>query len=309
MSESLRTLLTGLIDYAGLFPPARLPLPEALTNHIRYRVSSDAWMLGRFICPAARLGELAALEDVFRDGPPLAISALGRGGATAKEFWSGLRADIADIAACRKRQHGKVVLDMIELRLPTDMLAADDSLDDLFKRTRSAGLTPFLECAPATQKTLTSVLSTVFVEHRVGHPVGFKLRTGGLEPAAFPSSDLIRFALVMCLREGIPFKATAGLHHPFTRFDPSVQARMHGFINLFTAGVLIHARSDFGADPILAILDDDDPAHFHFTDAGLEWRGFVASTEEIGRARQVALSFGSCSFEEPRDDMRALGWL
>ena len=83
---------------------------------------------------------------------------------------------------------------------------------------------------------------------------------------------------------------------------------MHGFINLFTAGVLIHARG-IGADRVCAILEDDEPAHFRFTDAGLDWQGLTASTEEIIRACAKVVSFGSCSFDEPRDDLRALGWL
>ena len=46
MNASLRALLTGVVDYAGLFPPARLPLDEAIRNYARYRQGSDAWMLG-----------------------------------------------------------------------------------------------------------------------------------------------------------------------------------------------------------------------------------------------------------------------
>jgi hypothetical protein len=309
MSESLRALLAGLIDYAGLFPPAKLPLPEALANYVRYRASPDVWMLGRFICPAARLAELTPLKDLFQNGEPLTISALGRGGATASEFLTGLRADLADITACRQEHSGRVVIDVMELRLPTEKKAARDSYDRACKLTRSAGLTMFVECGSPLMESLSQVLAMVFVDHRVGQSVGFKLRTGGLEPAAFPSSEQIRFVLAIGVGEGVPFKATAGLHHPFPRFDPTVQARMYGFINLFTAGVLIRAGCKISAEQLRAILDDDDPAHFRFTDAGLEWQGLSASTVDIVRARQTVLSFGSCSFDEPRDDLRALGWL
>jgi hypothetical protein len=104
-------------------------------------------------------------------------------------------------------------------------------------------------------------------------------------------------------------KATAGLHHPLPRFDPGVGARMHGFVNLLVAGVLAHARG-LHVERIAELLDDADPASFVFTDDELRWRGVAASTEQVREARRTAvLSFGSCSFDEPRDDLRALGWM
>jgi hypothetical protein len=308
MFASLRALLTGLIDYAGLFPPARLPLPDALANHVRYRSGNDGWMLGRFICPASRLGELAALEDHFRTGPPLIISALARGGTTSDEFITGLRADLADIAVCRERHAGQVVLDVMELRLPAGMPAARAALVEAAELTRQLGLTLFFEASVPDRETLPALLRLIHQAPFVS-PAGFKLRTGGLVPEAFPTSEQIAFALTASLAEGVPFKATAGLHHPLPRFDESVQARMHGFVNLFTAGVLVHARG-IGAEQVRDILDDNDPGHFSFTDAALEWNGWTANAEEIALARQKAvLSFGSCSFDEPRDDLLALGWL
>jgi hypothetical protein len=308
MSESLRTLLTGLIDYAGLFPPAKLPLREALANHVHYRAGGYAWMLGRFICPATRLGELVELKELFHTGAPLVISALGRGGASANEFLTGLSADLADIAACRQEHTGWVVVDTLETRLPADIDVACATLEGTAKLVRSAGLTLYFETPAPYHETLRELLGVIHAAFFFTCPAGFKLRTGGLEPAAFPSSEQIAFALSACLAEGVPFKATAGLHHPLPSFDSTIGVRMHGFINLFTAGVLVHTRG-IGADKVCAILDDDDPLHFSFSESGLEWQGLSASTEEIAQARQNVLSFGSCSFDEPRDDLRALGWL
>jgi hypothetical protein len=135
------------------------------------------------------------------------------------------------------------------------------------------------------------------------------LRTGGLEPAAFPSSEQIASALVCCVAEGVPFKATAGLHHPFPRFDQTVRSRMHGFINVFTAGVLAHAHR-LGPDLLRPILEDNAPSHFRTDEHGLHWLDWSASVEAIVQARrQAVMSFGSCSFDEPRDDLRALGWM
>src|SRR5262245_35312157 len=99
MLASVRALLTGIIDYAGLFPPAKLPFGEALRNYLRYCTEPESWMLGRFICTAARLRELSAFrEEILAQSQPLVISALARGGKDGREFLDGVRADLGDIA-------------------------------------------------------------------------------------------------------------------------------------------------------------------------------------------------------------------
>ncbi|HET7190233.1 MAG TPA: hypothetical protein VFI52_18910, partial [Gemmatimonadaceae bacterium] len=68
-ASSLRALVAGLVDYAGLFPPASLDMPAAAARYAEYRASADAWMLGRFIVPVARLNELAAALPAQPDTP------------------------------------------------------------------------------------------------------------------------------------------------------------------------------------------------------------------------------------------------
>src|SRR5436305_7602207 len=115
MSPSLRALLEHVIDYAGLFPPASLPLEVAVRNYDSYRRGPDAWMLGRFVCPAARLAELPPSQ-------PLAVAALGRGGSDAAGFLDGVRQDLEDIAAfCAppgRRQGHWWAVGVYETRLP-----------------------------------------------------------------------------------------------------------------------------------------------------------------------------------------------
>lgn len=309
MFASLRALLTGLIDYAGLFPPARLTLDQAIRNYVRYRQSPNAWMLGRFILPAARLEELEPYhEELFRFGPPFAFSVLGRGGATLAEFLTNLRADLHDIAAFRKRHGERVTVDVIELRLPAELSdpRLPESTETLYKTIRVFPAVDLLVfCEPPGQ-------SEGFLEQLGMLPcdyVGFKLRCGGLDAAAFPSSERVAEALRGSLDMGVPFKATAGLHHPLPRFDATINARMHGFLNVFLAGVLAHAH-DLSAEQIRRILDDDQARHFTFDDRKASWRTLRATTAEIAEARRdFVLSFGSCSFDEPCQDLRALGWL
>jgi hypothetical protein len=310
MTESLRALLAHLIDYAGLFPPAKLPLDQAVRHYATYRSGPDAWMLGRFICPAARLGELAPLVgELFGSGPPLAVSALGCGGATIGEFGEGLQADLRDIEAFRSAHPGRVTVEVLETRVPPDLAepANVDSfqvLYQLLRVPRQAGLAVF--CEPPTE------LSKLLAQLRHGKPgeppVGLKLRCGGLEAAAFPAAGQVAEVLYRCLQGGFPFKATAGLHHPLPRFDPGVQATMHGFVNLFTAGVVAKTQG-LSPSAIRTILEETDAAAFVFTQAGVRYGEYHAPTEEITAARRAMVSFGSCSFDEPRDDLRALGWL
>ena len=309
MTASLRALLTEVIDYAGLFPPAKLTLDEAIRNYARYRQEDDAWMLGRFVIPAARLVDLEAYgEGLFQAGPPFAFSVLGRGGATFPEFLANLRADLADIAAFRQHHGDRVAVDVFETRLPADLAdpLVPNSALNLLKTVQvfpAVGLRLFCEALGRPERLVEQLARMPSDE------IGFKLRCGGMEASAIPSSQQVAVALRGCLAAGLPFKATAGLHHPLPRFDDSLKTRMHGFINLFLAGGLAFARA-LSIEQIRLILDDDHPADFKFTHKGAQWRNARVSTAEIATARRdFVVSFGSCSFDEPRRDLRALGWL
>jgi hypothetical protein len=133
----------------------------------------------------------------------------------------------------------------------------------------------------------------------------FKLRCGG---QTVPAAEQVASAIIACRDAGVPIKFTAGLHHPIRHHDPQSAMSMHGFINLFVAGVLAHARRLTAVD-LLPIIEETDPIAFTFDGAGVRWRNHSATTEEIVEARKQVLSFGSCSVDEPRDDLRQLGWL
>jgi hypothetical protein len=318
MSASLRALLAGILDYAGLFPPARLPLEPAIRNYARYRGEPEGWMLGRFVCPAARLAELSPfVEELFPSGAPLAVAALGRGGDTADEFTAGLHADLKAVMEFSGRYGDRAKVGMIELRLPPDVLppahpkklkallssAWGDLVMWAYRRWEDKEFKDYYEVSlgPDWRATLTAVLRVL--------PGGFKLRCGGLEAAAFPTAEQVAAVLTACARRNVPFKATAGLHHPLRHFDAELQTPVHGFLNVFGAGVLTTALG-LPVQKVRAILGDEDPSHFVFTDDAFHWKKLSAPVDAIVRARRErVLSFGSCSFDEPRDDLRALGLL
>jgi hypothetical protein len=310
----LRALLSGIVDYAGLFPPAQLPLEESIRNFARYRTEPERWMLGRFVCPAARLAELSTfVGELFRECPPLAVSALGRGGQDAAAFRDGLRQDANDVGEFRRRHPGRVTVDVYEARLPAEVPAAE--ITDLllaanrfFDPRGPQAMMPFFEAA-ASGGVIASITEVGKARRHSGAVAGFKLRCGGAEAKAFPTPTVVALAIIDARRVEVPLKFTAGLHHPIRRHDSGVEALMHGFLNVFVAGVLAAARGLDGAE-VRDILDDEDARSFSFTDEGLRWRQHTASVTEIEFARRSAVtSFGSCSFDEPRDDLRALGLL
>ena len=99
------------------------------------------------------------------------------------------------------------------------------------------------------------------------------------------------------------------LFRSIRHFDIGVQTHMHGFLNVFGAGVLAHARR-LSEGEVQQIIEDEESQDFAFDDDGMRWKDFGATVAEISAARRAAvISLGSCSFEEPRDDLRAMGLL
>jgi hypothetical protein len=307
MQPSLRTLLTGVIDYAGLFPPARLPLDRTLANYIRYRQENARWMLGRLVLPAARLGELHAFHDsLFASGPPLAISALGRGGNSEGEFLEGLTLDLEAIASCRAEYGDRVDVAVLETRLPAgpEMVAL---IKEAAEDAEQGEVFSFFEIGLSGdwQATLAHLVQGCAASGRAG----LKLRCGGLEASAFPSVDQVADVIEDCVVAQVPLKFTAGLHHPLHCFDKKLKTSMHGFINVFLAGVLTTEHRL--AEPTLReLLLEENPAAFRWEADSVGWREWSVAAAEVELARRYCVtSFGSCSFEEPQADLRALGWL
>jgi len=311
MNSSFQIFMTDIIDYAGLFPPARLPLSEAIDRYLAHRRGEHRWMLARFVCPVAQLAELGETLGRLGDGErPLAISILGRGGDTPEAFRSAVATDAQLMRDFASRHAGRVEIDQYETRLPgecpperlgDEVARAFGHLDDAF----SGSLLPFFETSllGAWTERLPAAVKAIAAAAPATGEAGLKIRCGGLEAAAFPSTGALTAAIVASRRAGVPLKATQGLHHPVRHFDPTLATMMHGFINLFAAGVL----ADGGAvsdDRLLEVVDEEDPKAFVFSDDGLAWRDVEVGSAEISRARRRAVtSFGSCSFSEPRDDL------
>ena len=291
-------LMEGLVDYAGLFPPASQDMPSAVASYASYRDSADRRALGRLIVPVDRLPEF---EDAAREVLP-------RGEGAEPWRLSVLVPNDVRTAADRMLKFnchhwsdspdGHAVIDAVELKASDadEIDAQHRELPDFFQQYFEIPLSG-------------DVQPLVKAIARVGARA--KMRTGGITPDAFPSARDILSFLVACNTERVPFKATAGLHHPVRgsynlTYKPDSQAgTMYGFLNVFLAAVLL--REGATEATALEVLEESDPGAFEFAGDTVSWRNHRLDASELGAARkEFALSFGSCSFREPVDELSQL---
>jgi hypothetical protein len=303
-AASLRALLANSVDYAGLFPPATLPLETALPNHASYVRDRDAWMLGTFVLPTGKFTEATRHLAGFDVEHLLKISALGPKTETPDEFLRALRSAEETIRFFHAQFGATSAVMQIEMplaaRVGATMTEARDALGDLT-------LPVFWEAPPDEAERTIAALAQ-FNQSRGSDRFGFKLRTGGVVPTAFPSSIQIARALVAAVTHRVPIKFTAGLHHPVRLFHSSVQTKMHGFLNVLGAGVMA-AEHDWDLMQTSKMLEDEAPFSFAFDEDFFTWREWRVPAHRIHEHRKVVTSFGSCSFDEPREDLRALDLL
>jgi hypothetical protein len=292
-SAGASALLEELVDYAGLFPPAGRGMAEAVAEFTRHREGPQAWMLGRFVVPAARLDELEEAAGGLLDPtsqPPWSISAL---------VGPAFEAHADAVVSFNSRHAGGGHIDSVELRA-SSRVELDAALD-----TVPSGVAPFVELP--LDGGFDELLGRV--RQRGANA---KVRTGGLEAEAIPGPGPLARFIEACRVSQVPFKATAGLHHPvraehpLTYDDDAPRSTMHGFLNVFTAAAL--ARGGMAAAGLEVVLRESDPGAFRLDDEGLVWRDHRVPTREVALMRRdLARSFGSCSFREPVDDLKALG--
>jgi hypothetical protein len=300
-AASLRALLAHAIDYAGLFPPATLALEPALANYGEYIRMPDAWMLSAFILPVAQFGAATRGLSQFDAKNPLHVSALGPKTDNADTFLASLDGAMEAIRSFRATCDGVAVIDQFEMALPEEVNA--ETLK-VIRASADPQLRTFWEAPADAADRAIKLIADANREH-AGGKLGYKLRTGGVTASAFPSSEQIASALLCAGIHQVPIKFTAGLHHPIRVFHDSVQTKMHGFVNVLGAAVLA-LEHDWTEKEIAEMLDEEDPSAFSFGDDFFGWRSWRVATDRIPIQRELVTSLGSCSFDEPRDDLRAL---
>lgn len=307
-ATAVRAAFAQLIDYAGLFPPAKLPMAPAIAEYAAARRGPFAWMLGRFIVPASRIPELL---EALPAGESLALSVILDAGGDPRTWLSGVQTTFAALAALRQDER-RVRVEAIEAALPPLQMKRetyDAGIGQFGAARKQAGmdaLPAFVEL-PRDERWNGELDGALFALAR--HRLGAKLRCGGVVPEAFPSAnDVARFICAALQEYGVPVKCTAGLHHPLRHPDRQTGAMMHGFLNVLVAAAF--ARGGMDPAGVLRILACEDPERFQFNEHGLTWERERVSTGDLQATRTEGfVSYGSCSFAEPTGDLQALGIL
>jgi hypothetical protein len=305
MAASLHALITQSIDYAGLFPPCSLDLEPALKNQSRYVRSADAWMLNAFVLPVVKFDAAAVNLEQFDRKHPLRVSALGPKTENASAFRAAMRETAEAIQRFSTNCGDRIVVSQLEMVLPADVDAG--GLVEARTILGNLPVSVFWE-APAESAEETINLLVKHESEKHAHSFGYKLRTGGVTADGFPTSAQIATALVSATEHHIRIKFTAGLHHPIRHFRDEVKTKMHGFLNVLGAGVLA-AEHAWDEGQTSAMLEDENPESFAFDDTLFAWRDWEITIDRIKARRRFVTSFGSCSFDEPREDLQALSLL
>lgn len=249
-------------------------MPMAVGLHHAVKVGPLSWLVGRFLCPASRIAELAA---ELRPDDGIALGLIADTGV------AGLPDALAQVAA-----DPRLVLLAVEIAVPQQ--------DDLVAAVREvlpvlpAGVRCYLEL-PRTTGWQAALAVVAAARH------GAKLRTGGLTARDFPTDSEVAAFIVACVSAGMPFKATAGLHRAVRHTDRRTRARHHGYLNLLLA-VCSGVREE---DPAPAL------ANRHKARIAAAVRGI--DDETATRARSLFAGFGSCSISEPAADLLEMGLL
>lgn len=249
VAPALRALLERFIDYAGLFPPASVPLDATIANYHSYQNGDHRWMLRWLVLPVSQCETVHASLR-----PSLSLIA---------------EADDGHAAALET------------------------------KTIVSANRSVYCEVSPDNLAMLDAV-------KEAGNFA--KIRMGSVQPEGIPSVASVAAFINACADRKLPFKATAGLHHPvralqaLTYEDDAPRAVLHGFLNVLMAAAFAWQ----GQRDIEAILSETEPAAFSFDDRAY-WRDQSLSLAEIRAARHDFIhSVGTCSFDEPIADLRSL---
>jgi hypothetical protein len=294
--SATRALLGELIDDAGLFPPAQLSMADALAAHERAQAGDAYWMQGRFVVPASRLAELRAHLDDSPDPFPTSVV---------------LDGDVSEALATAAREtqrDERIVIEAFEVRAAQIAAGAFATFDDA---CTAAGLrstiVKYIECLPDGDTMLTLAQLREALDD--GRPVCAKVRCGGVTADAVPDARRLAAFIAAAKSLEVPFKATAGLHHPIRQDSATAGVAMHGFLNVIGGAVLLFTGVLHDA-ALEAMLRDDRPEHFRLDEEAFAWNGVAADASAIGAARAGFVhSYGSCSFDEPVDDLCALGML
>lgn len=290
--RALEALLASTIDFAGMFPPAKLSFDETMRIAALWRRQAlFPWLLGRIVLPVSNLSQVddELVLSHGADGSPWFFTVLASDGPMAQELGEIAAFNRSQTEACvRKRVVG------FEKKIETSAIESswfrntDLPLRDLLP------LTIYFESSPSDH---FSRVASQLRQLQDSSPFyfGIKLRTGG---GTTPSAQTVASAIEAAVSHGIRFKVTQGLHEAISHNE------LFGFINLFVA---LNLKQGLGLDKtsIIDCLTDSDRSAFTVSEKGLRWKKQTVTLSELYQTRKThAAAFGSCSLDEPESSLK-----
>jgi len=293
VKQPLRALLAHSIDYAGLFPPASLDMGQVVRNYAAYQRANEEWLLARLVVPVSRLDEFVLqhtkLDVRDLESTPWLLSAL-----PGKD----LAGDLESIKNFHKEYGKRTRIDVLELKAesPEEIMLKSNlipkTFDVFFEVDINRDILPFIKVIGM-------------------HGRKAKIRTGGITGGLIPSSSNVARFLAACIQEGVPMKATAGLHHPLrskqklTYQEDSQSAIMHGFLNVFIAAAILQEGATL--EEATELLEEQDSHKIVIDEVTIRWKSWELSIKSLANLRKRFLAgFGSCSVDDPINDLAVL---
>ncbi len=274
-------IFRGLFDDASLFPPASLPMADAIAGHLRHRTAWYREMAGPFVCANTKITELSA--------------ALTAAGAAELDLVLVLPGGAAGLDAAVDGVFADPRLRLRAVELPAaageNISTAVADVTAALDRIPLAGATAFIE-VPA--RDVTTAAARAVDDHRYRG----KVRTGGTTAGAFPDDQTLANCLVTLAQARLAFKCTAGLHHAVRHRAADTGFEHHGFLNVLLA--VAAALDDASREQVAAELADRDAARVAAKISNLD-------VETVSAVRSLFTSFGTCSTDEPVNDLVTLG--
>ena len=305
--HAIRVLLDSTLDYAGLFPPAQLDMRSTIRMYSAALSSKDRWMLSRLIIPVSRFSEFVEFADPYlpRVGEPGGVEPWVLSVLVAPAADRQIVADLERIENFNLRMEDRefsqvyvrAVIDTIETKAATP-----NEIDRALEYVPDEIFAYFEMPVDSDPRGMIATMASL--------DAGAKIRTGGMNAAAHPEPAQVARFLKACRMAEVPFKATAGLHHALRHDAKDVGCKQFGFLNVFVAGVLLWEHEDMSEQEIQALLVEERADAFDVSPTGITWKERSIRHDRIAVARErFAHSVGSCSFDEPLADLRALGLL
>lgn len=296
MTRSLDMLLGSAIDYAGLFPPAQLSLPDAVREFISELESPSSFLVNGFVLPSRLAEDLekeGEAQGLFDDGDALAVTLILK----PEEGVS-----LADEAkALAESWDADSWLEPVAVEAFVGTQPSEADLKAMKLLGQKLDVPVFLEFGwnkdykAAGEKAVT-----------LWQGFGYKARLGGATKADTPTVQQVADFLVEAAGMDVPLRLTAGLHHPLAHNDPIFGGWRHGFLNCLAAALAVYAN-DAPIKEVEKILEMQSSSAFRFTENAFHAGDRSFGPEDLELFGDYCYGFGSCSISEPYDGLVRLG--